>query len=96
MSGDRPPPCQSCTLTAIDPYTVVMFGGFTGEKCLNDLYIMDFAAMVSMCLSCAINNSITIVMCSVSTVIASELAQHNYKLSTLNYRLSLLIGCHLC
>ena len=46
MSGDRPPPCFGCTLTAIDPYTVLMFGGYTGKKRLNDLYIMDFAAMV--------------------------------------------------
>ena len=95
MSGDRPPPCESCTLTAIDSYTVLMFGGSTRKKDLNDLYVMDFAAMVSMCLSCAINNSITIVMFSVSTVMTGELAQHNYKLSTMNYRQSLLIGCHL-
>ena len=54
MSGDRPPPCETCTLTAIDPDTVLMFGGETGKKLLNDLYIMDFAAMVCMCLSCAI------------------------------------------
>ena len=46
MSGDRPPPCKGCTLNAIDPYTVLMFGGYTGKKQLNDLYIMDFAAMV--------------------------------------------------
>ena len=46
MSGDRPPPCSGCKLTAIDPYTVLMFGGDTGKKLLNDLYIMDFAAMV--------------------------------------------------
>ena len=47
MSDDRPPPCFGCTLTAIDPYTVLMFGGDTGKKkCLNDLYIMNFVAMV--------------------------------------------------
>ena len=46
MSGDRPLPCSGCTLTAIDSYTVLMFGGDTGKKPLNDLYIMDFAAMV--------------------------------------------------
>ena len=48
MSGDRPPPCHGCTLTAIDPNTLLMFGGDTGKKDLNDLYIMDFAAMVCM------------------------------------------------
>ena len=46
MSGDRPPPCKDCTLTAIDSNTVLMFGGRTGKKRLYDLYIMDFAAMV--------------------------------------------------
>ena len=51
MSGDRPPPCSYCTLTAIDPHTLLMFGGDTGKKRLNDLYILDFAAMVCMCLS---------------------------------------------
>ena len=46
MSGDGPPPCEGCTLTTIDPYTLLMFGGDTRKKSLNDLYIMDFAAMV--------------------------------------------------
>ena len=48
MSGDRPPPCAGSTLTAIDSYTLLMFGGITEKKYLNDLYIMDFAAMVCM------------------------------------------------
>ena len=46
MSGNKPPPCDGCTLTAIDPYTLLMFGGYTGKKDMKDLYIMDFAAMV--------------------------------------------------
>ena len=48
MSGDRPPPCHGCTLTVIDPFTVLLFGGHTGMKYSNDLYIMDFAAMVCL------------------------------------------------
>jgi len=49
MSGDRPPPCEKCTLTAIDPFTLLMFGGYTGKKYFNDIYILDFAAMVCVC-----------------------------------------------
>ena len=36
-----------------------------------------------------------LVVCSVSTVMVSDLVKHNYKLQDLADRLSLLIGCHL-
>ena len=44
MSGERPPSCSGCTLTAIDSYTLLMFGGYNGRR---DVFIVDFTAMVS-------------------------------------------------
>ena len=43
MSGERPPSCSDCTLTAIDPHTLLMFGGYNGKGIV---HIVDFASMV--------------------------------------------------
>ena len=46
MSGERASPRAHCTLTAVDAYTLLMFGGRNKNKCFNDAYILDFASMV--------------------------------------------------
>ena len=53
FSGTRPPPNTSFTLTSIDRYRALMFGGKEGERQIrvSDLYLVDFQTMViKLCL----------------------------------------------
>lgn len=47
-SGTRPPPCTALSLTSIDSKRVVFFGGRQADGRVNDLYILDLEAMVSI------------------------------------------------
>ena len=45
--GTRPPPCIASTLTSVDNYRAVLFGGRHPEQGrINDLYLIDFDTMV--------------------------------------------------
>ena len=48
ISGTRPPPGAAFTLTSIDEYRALMFGGMEGEYLwrVSDLYLIDFQTMV--------------------------------------------------
>ena len=43
-TGERPPPCESFSLTSIDKRRAVFFGGYSGNT--NDVYIIDLQSMV--------------------------------------------------
>ena len=47
-SGERPPPCDAFTFTAVDCRRVVAFGGYSGEhhRLMNDIYILDLSTLV--------------------------------------------------
>ena len=46
-TGERPPPCEGFTFTAIDGRRAVLFGGYNGEQGhMNDVYIIDLQTMV--------------------------------------------------
>ena len=40
-SGSKPPPRAFYTLTAVDEKRVILFGGWDGQKHLNDLWLLD-------------------------------------------------------
>ena len=42
VTGDRPPPIESFTLTPVTNNTAVMFGGLTDNGESNKLYIISF------------------------------------------------------
>ena len=46
VSGTRPPPCDSFSLTMIDDHQAVMFGGIHSGGTSNDVYILDLTRMV--------------------------------------------------
>ena len=48
-TGERPPPCDALTFTAVDDRRAVVFGGYSGEhqSLLNNVYIIDLSTMVS-------------------------------------------------
>ena len=47
-SGERPPPCSGFTLTSIDQWRAVLFGGRNGDQGrMNDIYIIDLQNMVA-------------------------------------------------
>ena len=48
-TGERPPPLQAFTMTALDDRRAVLFGGGNidqGYMYMNDVYIIDFHTMV--------------------------------------------------
>ena len=47
-TGERPPPCDAFTFTAIDDRKTVLFGGYStiDWRRMNDVYIIDFHTMV--------------------------------------------------
>ena len=46
-TGERPPPCDAFTFTAIDDRRAVLFGGNNLDQGrINDVYIIDFHTMV--------------------------------------------------
>ena len=49
MTGERPPPCFAFTLTSINDYQALFFGG-KGEQFnrVDLLYIIDFQSMVTL------------------------------------------------
>ena len=48
VRGTRPPPFSGFTLTSIDNYRAILFGGKDGEynERMSDLYLIDFQTMV--------------------------------------------------
>ena len=48
VRGTRPPPFAYFTLTSIDNYRAISFGGYDGEHIqqISDLYLIDFQMMV--------------------------------------------------
>ena len=49
LTGTRPSPRDSFTLTAINNHQAIGFGGFNGEQGrLNDCFVIDFLKMVSL------------------------------------------------
>ena len=47
ITGERPPPGNSFSLTSIDNRRAVLFGGWSGEQgMVNDVYIIDLLKMV--------------------------------------------------
>ena len=50
VRGTRPPPTAFFTLTSIDDYRALFFGGHDGEHLqeISDLYLIDFQMMVCM------------------------------------------------
>ena len=48
VRGTRPPPAAGFTLTSIDDYRALFFGGKEGEHLqrISDLYLIDFQTMV--------------------------------------------------
>lgn len=50
-SGNRPPPCDSFSLTVIDPQRALLFGGKKekfSKQYFNHVYIWDLESMVSI------------------------------------------------
>ena len=41
VTGSNPSPRASHTLTAVDEKRVILFGGYDGQKDLNDLWLLD-------------------------------------------------------
>ena len=57
MTGARPPPCESFSLTMVDDHRAVLFGGYVaGHGASSELYILDLKRMVS-CLCTIIAHS---------------------------------------
>ena len=52
VTGDRPPPIYSFTLTSITNTTAILFGGYDGHRYSNDVYVFEFtdASVVSVLL----------------------------------------------
>ena len=47
VTGMRPPPCDSFTLTMVDGHTAVLFGGFgVGAVLYSHLYVLDLEKVV--------------------------------------------------
>ena len=42
VTGDRPPPIDAFTLTSITNTTSLLFGGYTGGRSSNNVYIFEF------------------------------------------------------
>ncbi|XP_019862064.1 PREDICTED: kelch repeat-containing protein 2-like, partial [Amphimedon queenslandica] len=42
VTGDRPPPIDQFTLTSITNTTAILFGGETGNRYSNDVYVFEF------------------------------------------------------
>ncbi|XP_062503379.1 uncharacterized protein LOC134180277 isoform X2 [Corticium candelabrum] len=42
VTGSKPSPRDGHTLTAVDEKRVLLFGGYDGRKCLNDLWLFDY------------------------------------------------------
>ena len=53
VTGDRPPPISSLTLTSVTINTAVLFGGYTTNENSNNVYIIDFTktSVVSVLIS---------------------------------------------
>ena len=52
-TGDRPPPCNALTFTAVDHRRAILFGGFNGQqRRMNDVYIIDLSTMVFIVCVC--------------------------------------------
>ena len=46
-TGERPPPCESFSLTSIHKRRAVLFGGYSPQQeKMNDVYIIDLQSMV--------------------------------------------------
>ena len=41
VTGSKPSPRAYHTLTAVDEKRAILFGGYDGEKCLNDVWLFD-------------------------------------------------------
>ena len=75
-TGDKPLPCAHFTLTKVDDSRVVMFGGWTGIRFLNDVYILDVKqwvcyyyvmdADVPIILLCRLGLSVHLEMCHIT------------------------------
>ena len=49
-TGDRPPPCDGVTFTAVNDRRTVLFGGYNGQQGrMNDVFIIDLSTMVLAC-----------------------------------------------
>ena len=46
VTGSRPPPCTSFTMTMINDHSVILFGGRQSEQRYNHSYILDLEQMV--------------------------------------------------
>ncbi len=49
VTGTKPPPCTNFSLTRVDDYHAVLFGGSGGPThgSMNSVYILDFTKMVN-------------------------------------------------
>lgn len=48
FSGERPPPCADFSLTSVDLYRAVLYGGHRGtDEDSNDFYLIDFNRKVA-------------------------------------------------
>ena len=64
VTGDRPPPIHSFTLTSVDNNTAVLFGGdTTSNEASNNVYIINFTKtlVVSALISIFIRNDYFII-----------------------------------
>lgn len=47
FEGPRPPPCADFSLTSVDLYRAILYGGRRGaDENSNDLYVIDFSEKV--------------------------------------------------
>ena len=56
FTGSRPPPCADFSLTSVDLYRAVLYGGRRGtDEDSNDVYVIDFSEKVlSISLLCLV------------------------------------------
>ena len=53
--GERPPPCSGLTITALNDWTAVVFGGYSANQHgMNDVYLIDLSTMVCLYFLCKI------------------------------------------
>ena len=46
-TGEEPPPISGFSLVKVSESTLVLFGGYNGDDCTDDLYTLDINDMVS-------------------------------------------------
>ena len=62
--GPRPPPCADFSLTSVDPYRAILYGGRRGtDENSNDLYVIDFSEKVCTYLSVMFSAHIDTLLC---------------------------------